>query len=100
MTRVAWLIAPPYAQTPWVTGGTPLGEVLTELGPIKEAGVNGLTGEALLAILIDRLRSFQAGPYACQQNATALWHLREALDMLQVRTRARIARGVEGTHQA
>lgn len=28
-------------------------------GPIKEFGVNGVTQEALLAIVIDRLRSFQ-----------------------------------------
>jgi hypothetical protein len=65
-------------------------------GPIKENGVNGLTQEALLAIVIDRLRSFQAGPYACGENALALSHCEEALRQLQKRTRARIARGVEG----
>lgn len=72
--------------------------IVFQNGPIKEAGVNGVTGEALIAILIDRLRCFQAGAYACQDNAKAIWHLRDALDCLQVRTRARIARGVEGTH--
>lgn len=39
--------------------------VLFQNGPIAKVGVNGVTHEALLAILIDRLRSFQAGPYAC-----------------------------------
>ena len=68
-------------------------------GPIKEPGVNGLTHEALLAILIDRLEHFQAGQYACVENANALEHLRAALEQLNIRTRARIARGVEGTHQ-
>jgi hypothetical protein len=68
-------------------------------GPIKEFGVNGITQEALLAIVIDRLRSFQAGPYACEANGFALTHCEAALDNLQARTRARIARGVEGTHQ-
>lgn len=68
-------------------------------GPIKEAGVNGVTQEALLAIVIDRLRSFQAGPYSCRENAIALTHCEDALMWLQRRTRARIARGVEGTHQ-
>ncbi len=68
-------------------------------GPIKEAGVNGITQEALLAIVIDRLRSFQAGPYACEDNAFALSHCTSALRELQKRTLARIARGVEGTHQ-
>ena len=68
-------------------------------GPIKEAGVNGLTQEVLLAIVIDRLRSFQAGPFSCRENAIALTHCEDALMWLQRRTRARIARGVEGTHE-
>lgn len=73
--------------------------ILFQNGPIKEVGVNGVTQEALLAIVIDRLRSFQAGPYSCEANAFALTHCEAALDNLQARTRARIARGVEGTHQ-
>lgn len=68
-------------------------------GPIKEAGVNGVTGEALLAIEIDRLRSFQAGPYACHENAIALTHIETGLMWLQVRTLKRIRLGIEGTHQ-
>ena len=40
-------------------------------GPIKEAGVNGLTHEALVAVVIDRLRSFQGGPFSCRENAIA-----------------------------
>jgi hypothetical protein len=68
-------------------------------GPIKEFGVNGITGEALLAIEIDRLRGFQSGPFACADNQEALEHCEAALRVLQRRTLARIARGVEGTHQ-
>lgn len=68
-------------------------------GPIKEFGVNGITQEALLAIVIDRLRSFQDGPFRCRENAIALTHCEEALMWLQQRTVARIKRGVEGTHQ-
>ena len=67
-------------------------------GPIKEVGVNGVTQEALIAICMDRLKSFQAGPYACEDNEVALGHLVMALAFMQKRTRARIARGVEGTH--
>lgn len=66
-------------------------------GPIKEFGVNGITQEALLAIVIDRLRSFQAGPFSCRENAIALTHCEDALMWLQRRTVARIKRGVEGT---
>lgn len=69
-------------------------------GPIITAGVNGVTQEALLAIVIDRLRSFQAGPFSCRENAIALTHCEDALMWLQRRTRARIRRGVEGTHVA
>ena len=82
-------------------GGRELGtaQIVFQNGPIKEAGVNGVTQEALLAIVIDRLRSFQAGPYSCRENAIALTHCEDALMWLQRRTVARIKRGVEGTHQ-
>lgn len=67
-------------------------------GPINEVGVNGLTHEALLAILEDRMTSFQAGPYASKENAEALYHISEAQRWLKQRTKARMERGVEGTH--
>ena len=73
--------------------------VLFQNGPIKEFGVNGITQEALLAIVIDRLRSFQNGPFSCRENAIALTHCEDALMWLQRRTVARIKRGVEGTNQ-
>jgi hypothetical protein len=66
-------------------------------GPIKENGVNGTSHEALLAIVADRLRSFQAGPYACRENALALTKIEEALHWMDARTKAREKRGVEGT---
>jgi hypothetical protein len=74
-----------------------MAKILFQNGPIKEAGVNGITQEALLAIVADRLRSFQAGPYACDDNEQALMAVQSALFHLQKRTKARIARGVEGT---
>ncbi len=74
--------------------------ILFQNGPIKEFGVNGVTQEALLAIIMDRLKCFQSGPFACSDNAAALGHCEHALAYLQKRTRARIERGVEGTHAA
>ena len=68
-------------------------------GPIKEVGTNGLTHEVFLAIVIDRLKAFQAGSFACRENAIALTKLEEAVHWLHHRTMARIARGVEGTHE-
>lgn len=72
--------------------------IIFQNGPIPEHGVNGITQEVLLAIVADRLQSFQAGPFACRENALALTKVEEALHWLHHRTRAREARGVEGTH--
>ena len=69
-------------------------------GPINEAGVNGLTHEVLLAIVADRLRSFQQGPFANRYNAVALTHIEEAQNWLNRRTLERMRRGVKGTHKA
>jgi len=65
-------------------------------GPVKEYGVNGLSGEALMAVVIDRLRSFQAGPFACRENALALTNMEQALMWLHKRTLDRVRRNVEG----
>jgi len=82
-----------------VLGGESATIIQFQDGPIKEVGTNGLTHEALLAILIDRLQGFQSGPYACRENAIALTKLQEAKMWLEERTRGRMARGVEGTHE-
>lgn len=79
----------------------PTGETLLcfQNGPIREVGVNGITQEVLLAILIDRLECFQSSKWACDENAMALSDLRSARDVLLERTKKRLARGVEGTHK-
>lgn len=68
-------------------------------GPINEAGVNGISNEALLAIVEDRLAGFQSGQYACRENAVALTKIQEAMMWLLKRTRDRMQRGVEGTNK-
>jgi hypothetical protein len=80
-------------------GGRQLYLIKFQNGTLPEVGVNGVTHEVLLAILIDRLEGFQRGPFACAANQKALDHLREAQEALLSRTRERAARGVEGTHQ-
>lgn len=68
-------------------------------GPVRTAADhNGVTNEALLAILVDRMLGFQDGPFRCRENACALTHLEEGMMWLQKRTRDRMGRGVEGTH--
>ena len=69
-------------------------------GPIHETRVNGISNEALLAIVEDRLIGFQRGDFSCRENALALTKLQEALHWLHHRTRDRVARKVEGQNVA
>lgn len=67
-------------------------------GTIPEAGANGVTNEALLAIVEHRLECFQAGPFFCDENAKALQCVTDALDWLKSRTKRRREQGIEGAH--
>ena len=60
---------------------------------------DGVTNEVLLAIVIDRLEGFQAGPFACEENQNALDAARLSLETLHSRTRERLNRGVENKHE-
>jgi hypothetical protein len=62
-------------------------------------GINGVSIEALLAIGADRLLGFQSGEFACGDNVDALNHILKAIECLHKRTKGRVERGVEGTHQ-
>ena len=72
------------------------GHVYFQNGPVQENGVNGCHQEDLLAIIINRLESFQSGPFSCRENALALTKCQEALHWLNHRTADRLKRGVEG----
>lgn len=72
--------------------------ILFQNGPIKEHGINGITHEALLDILIHRIEGFQSSEYRCQENEVALHHLTSALEALQSRTKRRLLEGTEGTN--
>lgn len=80
--------------------GDPIGQTFARVdfqnGGVIEAGPNGCHNEDLLAIVIHRLQCFQAGTFACRENALALTKLEEAMHWLNHRTAARQARGVEG----
>jgi hypothetical protein len=89
-----------YRVEPRNSAGCEALDVKFQNGPIGEVGVNGVTQEVLLAIVIDRLRSFQAGPFSSRENALALTKCEEALHWLQQRTIDRMRRGVEGTNKA
>ena len=79
--------------------GRPVTELRFQKGPLKKAGYNGISNKALLSILIDRMEGFINGPYPSEETEQAHIHLMRAMEALHSRTRERISRGVEGTHQ-
>lgn len=80
-----------------LTLGMGVQEIHFQDGPLA-AGINGVTHEALTAIIIDRLEAFQRGPFCSEDVEMALGHYRLAMVALKRRTEKRLARGVEGTH--
>lgn len=61
------------------------------------SAVPGVLDGDLLEIVRDRLRAFQAGPFATRENACALTHIEEALMWMNKRAEDRAERGVLGT---
>jgi len=56
--------------------------IIFQRGGILEAGVNGVSCEALLAIVSHRLQHFQAGVFPCPENQVAFDAVNEALQAL------------------
>lgn len=75
--------------------GTEVAHIKFQRGGVAENGVNGLTNEALLAILIHRTKHLDA-KFGCDENKRAIQHMEEALVNFEVRTARRMTRGVEG----
>ena len=73
----------------------PLTIIEFQNGPIPTNGTNGLTNEALLAILIHRTETLNA-QYPCAENEAAIEFMNKARDAFEARTANRKARGVEG----
>ena len=59
---------------------------------------HGVLDSDLLEIVRDRLTAFQAGEYACRENAYALTHIEEALMWMNRRAEDRAERAVLGTY--
>jgi hypothetical protein len=55
-------------------------------GPQIHSLPNGITMETLLAVCHDRLNRFQMGQYPSSYNATAMFHIQQALAALNQRT--------------
>lgn len=69
-------------------------------GPRKdEKSVHGILDTDLLEIVRDRLKGFQAGEFATEDNAKALEHIEIALMYMNKRVMDRYERNVLGTYQ-
>lgn len=66
-------------------------------GPAREHGHNGCQVREVLGFCLERLEQLNTPPYQCAENDLAIDHVRHAVRLLEVRERARSARGVEGT---
>jgi len=66
-------------------------------GPVNEVGVNGVFDPDVIAMVLERMKAFQAGRFKCKENEIVIQKLEEALMYLRKRTDDRAARGVLGT---
>ena len=68
-------------------------------GPRKNVdSIHGVIDSDLLEIVRDRLKAFQAGPFASEYNEQALKHIEQALTWMNKKVEDRIKRNVLGTY--
>lgn len=80
-------------------GGAEVARVQFQKGPRNEPGSTpGVLDGVLLAIVIDRMRSFDAGDYRCRENSLVRTKAEEALHWLKHRADERARRNVLGTY--
>lgn len=75
-----------------------LAEIRFQNGPVSSCGVNGVTNEDLLVVLIHRT-SILNDKFPCEENKVAIEHMQKALGAFNARTVNRIARNVEGKYE-
>jgi hypothetical protein len=66
----------------------------------SKTGVNGCRVEDVLDVAVEKLRTYQEGPLACEENAEALRSLLQAVTALQSRRQRRQEQGVLNTMEA
>lgn len=82
-----------------VITGAKVTDLSFQQGGVKDHGVNGLTSEALLEVLIHRTRYLDA-QFPCNENRRAIVAMAQALHAFESRTASRTERGVEGREVA
>ncbi|MCC6403662.1 MAG: hypothetical protein IT207_06590 [Fimbriimonadaceae bacterium] len=81
----------------------PYVQIVFQHGNPAEVGPNGCRIEDVIDILVNKLLDFQGRDLACEENATALYHLEMAREALVLRRRRREQQGllgVKGSHTA
>lgn len=84
-----------------ITEGVGL-SIIWQNGPIVGGVPNGASLEAAIEAVIQRLEFLNEasnGRFSCKENSEAIRCLRSADTWMQVRTRGRVKRGVEGSHR-
>ena len=71
-------------------------KIVFQHGHPQEVGVNGCRLEDVLDLITNKLLDFQGRELACEENATALYHLDLAREALLLRRRRREHQGVLG----
>ena len=83
-----------------IPGGSDV-DIRFQRGPRDEEGSQtGILDATLIAVVLDRMRDFQGGPFACRENALVITKLEEALMWMRERARRRALRGVLGKNKA
>lgn len=67
-------------------------------GPVPSTGLNGLTNEILIEILLDRTKILN-NILPCCENDEAIFHLNKVNEAFTKRTKDRLERAVEGTNK-
>ena len=67
-------------------------------GTIPDNGVNGVTNEAMLSVLIHRTKILNE-KLPCDENEAAITLMEEALFLFEERTQKRKEKGVEGRYE-
>ena len=78
-------------------GELQVGFLQFQQGPrLDPNSIPGVTEAALLAVVADRVRGFQSGPFSCRENALVLTKTEEAIHWTRHRAEERKRRGVLG----
>jgi hypothetical protein len=74
--------------------------VVFQRGLPQTTGVNGCRVEDVITVALERIRKYQTGSLACEENEDAIVALRAALRAMESRKRRRIEQGVFSTMKA